>query len=284
MLPIDLQALRRRLYAKAKAEPSWRFWGLSVRVCKMETLQAAYKLAKENNGAPGIAGVTFDSVESGGARGVSRATARGAGLRPNKSAHDAVERVRPGILQRRTRVIDLDLRSCFDPVRHHFQLDHGLVLPSLSAARVTTVPEQDLGIASAANRFTSSAAAAFGITLLTLLYPSGNSATPTTALGSAFLGGCRVRTIGDESSGRSPPLWISESRSFRPRKLAGVIWNSGLRRGAYLNCSPADPRGLLQSDLREFAAQPIGRRSKFRIPQPRLTNIDPTNQSRGEEG
>ena len=24
--PIDLQDLRRRLYIKAKAEPSWRFW------------------------------------------------------------------------------------------------------------------------------------------------------------------------------------------------------------------------------------------------------------------
>ncbi len=25
--PMDLQDLRRRIYAKAKAEPSWRFWG-----------------------------------------------------------------------------------------------------------------------------------------------------------------------------------------------------------------------------------------------------------------
>ncbi len=54
---IDLQDLRRRLYVKAKAEPSWRFWGLYVHVCKMETLRAAYEMAKENDGAPGIDGV-----------------------------------------------------------------------------------------------------------------------------------------------------------------------------------------------------------------------------------
>jgi hypothetical protein len=34
----DLQDLRRRIYVKAKAEPSWRFWGLYVHVCKRETL------------------------------------------------------------------------------------------------------------------------------------------------------------------------------------------------------------------------------------------------------
>ena len=46
---IDLQDLRRRLYVKAKAEPSWRFWGLYVHVCKEETLYQAYRLAKAND-------------------------------------------------------------------------------------------------------------------------------------------------------------------------------------------------------------------------------------------
>jgi len=64
--PIDLQDLRRRIYDKAKAEPSWRFWGLYAHVCKMETLQEAYRLAKKNNGAPGIDGVTFEAIEAGG--------------------------------------------------------------------------------------------------------------------------------------------------------------------------------------------------------------------------
>jgi len=64
--PISLQDLRRRIYVKAKAEPTWRFWGLYVHVCKMETLQEAYQMAKSNKGAPGIDGITFDAIEESG--------------------------------------------------------------------------------------------------------------------------------------------------------------------------------------------------------------------------
>jgi RNA-directed DNA polymerase len=64
--PISLQDLRRSLYVKAKAEPAWRFWGMYVHVCKMETLEEAYRMAKENDGAPGIDGVTFEAIEGSG--------------------------------------------------------------------------------------------------------------------------------------------------------------------------------------------------------------------------
>jgi RNA-directed DNA polymerase len=67
--PISLQDLRRSLYVKAKAEPAWRFWGLYVHVCKMETLYEAYRMAKENDGAPGIDGVTFEAIEESGVEG-----------------------------------------------------------------------------------------------------------------------------------------------------------------------------------------------------------------------
>src|ERR671923_849336 len=64
--PISLQDLRRSLYVKAKAEPTWRFWGLYVHICKRETLQEAYQMAKSNDGAPGSDGVTFEAIEESG--------------------------------------------------------------------------------------------------------------------------------------------------------------------------------------------------------------------------
>jgi len=67
--PGSLQDLRRKIYAKAKAEPHWRFWGLYVHICKKETLRAAYAMAKTNDGAPGSDGVTFEAIEEQGVDG-----------------------------------------------------------------------------------------------------------------------------------------------------------------------------------------------------------------------
>jgi len=66
---VNLQELRRRIYRKAKAEKTRRFWGLYVHVCKSETLRAAYQAAKANDGTPGIDGESFQSIE---ARGVEK--------------------------------------------------------------------------------------------------------------------------------------------------------------------------------------------------------------------
>src|SRR6267142_764623 len=64
--PSSLQDLSKSLYDKAKAEPTKRFWGLYVHICKMETLWEAYRMAKKNDGAPGIDGVTFEAIEESG--------------------------------------------------------------------------------------------------------------------------------------------------------------------------------------------------------------------------
>lgn len=64
--PIGLHDLRERIYIKAKSDKTWRFWGLYVHVCKQDTLLEAYLMARENNGAPGIDGVTFEAIEESG--------------------------------------------------------------------------------------------------------------------------------------------------------------------------------------------------------------------------
>lgn len=64
--PIELQDLRRRIYRKAKSDPTHRFWGIFVHIAKIETLEEAYRQARRNGGAPGIDGQTFDDVESAG--------------------------------------------------------------------------------------------------------------------------------------------------------------------------------------------------------------------------
>lgn len=175
---ITLQELRRKIYMKAKANKTHRFWALYVHVCKTSTLSESYWMAKRNNGAPGIDGITFDDIEKAGVEGFLRdiqeqlvngtyqpvrnrikeiskangktrklgiATIRdrvvqGAvklilepvfdsdfqdgsyGYRPKRIAHQAIERVAEAVVKEKTRVIDLDLKSYFDTVKHHILL------------------------------------------------------------------------------------------------------------------------------------------------------------------
>lgn len=66
MTSISLQELRERINHKAKAEKSWRFWGIYVHCLRMDVLQEAYAQAKENNGSSGIDGVSFEDIERTG--------------------------------------------------------------------------------------------------------------------------------------------------------------------------------------------------------------------------
>ena len=64
--PILLQDLRKKIYIQAKSEKTWRFWGIYVHMCKIETLRESYRLARKNNGAPGIDKMTFEDIERNG--------------------------------------------------------------------------------------------------------------------------------------------------------------------------------------------------------------------------
>src|SRR5215469_10384147 len=178
--PGSLQDLRRNLYIKAKAKPTWRFWGLYVHICKRETLQEAYEMAKKNNGAPGIDGVTIETIEESGVErflqqirnelttntyqpmqvrkkeipkdggtkvrilsipSIRDRVVQGAlklilepifeadfqpgsyGYRPKRTAHEAINRVAQGIVEAKTKIIDLDLRAFFDNVQHSLLLE-----------------------------------------------------------------------------------------------------------------------------------------------------------------
>src|SRR5215510_12407585 len=120
---IDLQDLRRRLYVKAKAETSWRFWGLYVHVCKIDTLRQAYALAKENDGAPGVDGVTFEAIEAQGAEAFleqirDELVQRTYKPLPARRQEIPKDGNKGAIVRHKTRVIDFDLRNYFDNVRH----------------------------------------------------------------------------------------------------------------------------------------------------------------------
>ena len=175
---IELQDLRKKIYNKAKAEKTWKFWGLYVHICKTETLRAAYEMARKNKGAPGSDGVTFAAIEESGleeflerireelvqgtylpmksrekeidkGNGKTRTlkipsirdrVVQGAvklilepifepdfqkgsyGYRPRRTAHQAIHRVGGALSEGKTRVIDLDLKSYFDTIRHDILL------------------------------------------------------------------------------------------------------------------------------------------------------------------
>ena len=175
---IGVQELRTRIGAKAKANPRHRFWGLYTHVWKLDVLREAYQLAKSNDGAPGVDGVTFAQIEregvgqlldalsqelrdktyeplpsrhvnipkpGGKVRGLKIPAIRdrvvqGAvrlilepifeedfqpgsyGYRPGRSAHQALDRVWQGLRKQLHQVIELDLRSYFDTVRHDLML------------------------------------------------------------------------------------------------------------------------------------------------------------------
>jgi RNA-directed DNA polymerase len=64
--PEKIRTLQRKLYAKAKAEPDFRFYLLYDKIYREDILRHAYALVKANKGAPGVDGQTFTEIETAG--------------------------------------------------------------------------------------------------------------------------------------------------------------------------------------------------------------------------
>ena len=64
--PDRIRSLQRKLYCKAKAEPAFRFYLLYDKICREDILAYAYALCRDNAGAPGVEGMTFERIEASG--------------------------------------------------------------------------------------------------------------------------------------------------------------------------------------------------------------------------
>ncbi len=172
--PDRARDLQRKLYRKAKSEPTFRFYLLYDKVYRADLLSRAWALVRAKGGAAGIDGVTVAAIEaggvdpflahlaeelrthtyrpdavrrvfipkrSGGQRPLGIPTVRDRvaqtavrlvlepiveadfqpcsyGLRPKKSAHQAVEEVAHALARGYTQVLDADLTAYFDSIPH----------------------------------------------------------------------------------------------------------------------------------------------------------------------
>ncbi len=100
--PIKIRMLQRKLYQKAKEEPSYRFYLLYDKMYREDVLAHAYALVKSNQGAPGVDGQSFWGIESQGLEEWLR------GIREDLRAKTYQPRA----------VVDADLSKYFDTIPH----------------------------------------------------------------------------------------------------------------------------------------------------------------------
>ena len=63
--PDTIRTLQRKLYAKAKQEPAYRFYALYDKISRDDVLHHAWRLVRANRGSPGVDGIGVEAIESG---------------------------------------------------------------------------------------------------------------------------------------------------------------------------------------------------------------------------
>ena len=63
---IMVEKLQSSLQAKAKSEPSYRFYSLWDKVYREDVLREAYRRSRANAGAPGVDEIDFEAIETAG--------------------------------------------------------------------------------------------------------------------------------------------------------------------------------------------------------------------------
>lgn len=64
--PDKIRRFQRKLYAKAKREPAFRFYQLYDKIYREDILFHAWRLCRANGGAPGVDGISFATIEAEG--------------------------------------------------------------------------------------------------------------------------------------------------------------------------------------------------------------------------
>ena len=67
--PISVRKPQQTLHAKAKGQPSYRFYSLYDKIRRKDVLAHAWERCRENDGVAGVDGRTFADIEADGVEG-----------------------------------------------------------------------------------------------------------------------------------------------------------------------------------------------------------------------